>query len=667
MSRRSAQSWIWCGTVWAFGWLVLPGVWAQDPPPVEFELVPKTLVRSGPAVGSLAVSPDARWAVLGQDDGRVLVRDLIENQVLHGLNAHEGGVSAVKFAPSGEYFATAGRDGRIRLWHGDSGRLQATLTGHENWITCLAFSPDGRTLATGGYDRTVRLWSVDAGVESKLFADLPATVRTVAFSPDGSTLVSAGDDGVVRFWNLKTAAQETPLPEQAGGIRAVAFSPDGKKLLTVPVEEKIRIWDLETNQADKEFSAVAPDESDTTPQTAEYCPDNLAVIVTTRGGRARIWSVKTGQLLQSLDGHEDAACALAISADGKTLYTAGRDGKFQAWPALLPLEPPLYKLPIATGDVWALSLSPDGKTLAVAGRGGFVELWDPTTGQRQRLLEGFEGTVDCVEFSRDGKLLAAAGWRSKQFLAWSTETGEVVHNLTLENNIQTFALSPEGHSLAAGHVKHSSVHIYSLPEGKKVQEITGHNLPVYDVAFSPDGTKVASSSGEWTERKPGRVMLHGALDGSKLAQFDDHTHAVRSLTFTPDGSRLFSLSQDGVLKAYKVAGLRESVSLKNGLDARPVASTADGGRVAVGLQNGNINVWDLQRREIEHRLQGTDDLFALEFSRDGSLLFGADGNEFVQIWKLSQGENTLAQTLHSWLSRPAIAQRPRDTNPKETP
>ncbi len=392
----------------------------------------------------------------------------------------------------------------------------------------------------------------------------------------------------------------------------------------------------------------------------------MSVLIATRGGQVRIWSVASGQLLQILSGHEDVVTALALSAEGKTLYTASLDGKLLAWPAQLPLQSPLVKLPIPTGEVWALALSPEGKTLAVAGK-GFVELWDLTKGERQRVLEGFSGTVDCLDFSADGKLLAAAGWREETVVVWTVETGEILRRVTGSQKVSSIAISPDSSRLALGYKNAVEPEVFSLSDGKLEHVLAGHDLSQYSVVFSPDGTKIASASGEWTERKPGRVIVHDAVDGTKLAQFDNHTHAVRSLTFTPDGSKLCSLSQDGVLTLYEIDGLRESLTLKNGLDCRPIASSPDGREIAVGLQNGNINLWNLERREIERRLKGTDDVFSLEFSRDGSLLFAADGNEFVQIWQLSQGENTLAHTVQSWLTRPAIAESPKETKTQETP
>lgn len=651
----AAGFWILCGT-WGF-FLVTPARGQVDEPAaVEFELAPKTISRSARPIWSLAVSPEGKRLAAGNDAGQILLRNPITQETLHVLEGHEGVVSAVAFAPSGDRLASAGFDGKIRLWDRASGRLEFTLTGHTNWITCLEFSPDGTALASAGYDKSVRVWNAKTGVQTDQFDGHAATVRSLTFSPDGTTLVSADDKGVLDFWNQETGEHRNPLPEQDAGIQTVDFSPDGKRLLTVPYDGKIPIWDLSTNKSVKSFSTASPGQDDATPQAACFSSDGSSVLVSDRGGRARVWSMKTGKLLQILDGHEDAATALALSTDGKTLYTAGLDGKILAWPALLPLEPPLHKLPIPVGPVWDLAISPDGKTLAVGGKGGFVELWDLTTGRQRKSLNGFEATVDCLQFSQDGKLIAVAGWRSEKFLAWDITTGEIEHNLTLESNLRAFAISPDGKTLAVGYSKNSAIALHSLPEGTKQKELAGHDLPVYDLVFSPDGDRLASCSGEWTERKPGRVVIHDASDGEKLAQFDDHSHAVRSLDVAESGSRLYSISQDGVLKVYDMQGLRESRTFQNGLAARPLAISPAGKRVAVGLQNGNINLWNLETREIEHRFQGTDDLFAVEFSRDGSLLVAADGNEFVQIWKLSDDENSLARTVPSWI--PAIADKP---------
>lgn len=681
MGRRSvARVWLIGGTLWALGVFPFLSAAAQEPAPVELELAPKTLVRFGQPCWSLAVSPDGKWSAVGQEDGQILIRDTIDHKILHILKAHEGAVLAIAFHPSEQRFASAGQDGKIHLWDVASGQLQLTLAGHTNWITCLAFSPDGLMFASAAYDKTVRLWDPETGEALRLVANLHATMRSLAFSPDGETLAFAGDDGAIRFLDRKTGSQETLLSEQPGGLCTVAFSPDGKTFLTVPSEGKPQIWNLDTKQSLKELTGDGgntvpaspngmepPREADLSPQTAIFSPDGRAVLVATRGGQVRIWSPDTGQLLQTVSGHEDVVTALAMSSQSKTLYTTGLDGKFLVWPAQLPLQSSLYKLPIASGEVWALALSPDGKTLAVGGKNGLVELWDLATLQRQRKLEGFGGTVDCLDFSADGKLLAAAGWREKSAVVWHVESGEVARKVTGADRMNALAISPDGQQLAVGYKTAQGLEVFSLADGMSQRKLSGHDLSVYAIAFSPDGAKIASASGEWTERKPGRVMMHDVYDSTKLAQFDNHTHAVRSLVFTPDGSKLCSLSQDGILQIYEVEGLRESITLKNGLDSRPLASSPDGRRIAVGLQNGNINLWNLERREIERRLKGTDDLFSLQFSRDGSLMFAADGNEFVQIWQLSEGENTLAHTLKTSLDRPAIAESPQKTPPQETP
>ena len=398
-----------------------------------------------------------------------------------------------------------GFDGKIRLWHLPSGRLQFTLTGHTNWITSLTFSPDGSALASAGYDKTVRLWDVETGIQTAQWEGHAGTVRTLAFSPDGKTLASAGDDGTFGSGTSKPASIKNFARENHS-------HPSGGLLdRTAKISDRSRRGQNRDLGSENEksravvFHRLAPTNRTRNPQTAIFSPDGLSVLAGTRGGRVKIWSAANGKLIaKSSTGHDDLLTGLAVAADGKTLYTAGLDGTLQAWQAMLPLEPPLAKLPIPAGKVWSLSLSPDGNTLAVGGQGGFVELWDLTTGKRSRVLEGFDSTVDCLEYSPDGKLLAAASWRSKDVTIWNVETGEISLHLRRCRTISdAWPFRPTASSSRWATRRTPALDVFSLPDGKELRRLSDHGLPVYDVMFSPDGSKLASCSGQWTERNAG--------------------------------------------------------------------------------------------------------------------------------------------------------------------
>ncbi|MBI4568944.1 MAG: hypothetical protein HY719_11175 [Planctomycetes bacterium] len=80
--------------------------------------------------------------------------------------------------------------------------------------------------------------------------------------------------------------------------------------------------------------------------------------------------------------------------------------------------------------------------------------------------------------------------------------------------------------------------------GKETARLEGHTGWVFSVAFSPDGAKVASGSGDNT------VRLWDARTGKETARLEGHTGTVYSVAFSPDGSRLASGSDDKTVRLW---------------------------------------------------------------------------------------------------------------------
>jgi WD40 repeat protein len=520
--------------------------------------------RTEPSMTDLAFSPDGQQLaavsfVEGGGLGLVETWDLRTGLRLHRIEIHSGGVRAVVFRPDGSQLATACLDGTIRLWDARTGGTAGVLRGHTGEVFDVAYSPDGRRLVTGGRDQTVRIWESASGSPIHVLPGHESFVRAVAFNGDGTRIASASEDRTVRLWDAATGTTIGILRGHTRFVLDVAFSPDGRRVASASEDGTVKLWD-----------ATAPEPARTIP-------------------------------------HAQWVRHVAFFPDGSTLASACSDGSVRLWNGAdaHELGQPLR---MTASQVVGLAIRSDGTSLAASDRFAVIRLWDAATGRLLHDLRGHEKMTCGIAFRPDGRQLASTS-QDGTLRLWDTETGQSWVFFRAPSGVKTIAVvyRPDGRQLAVA-LTDSTVRILDATSGVEqlrldallpdVIESVGARIAAYDTAGR--WLAVCSNPGD---RVPGEVKVFDAATGRLGFTLRGHTSNVVAVAFSPDGSRIATASFDQTVKLWDAATGREAFTIrghKGGVLS--VAFSPDGRRIATGSIDNSARIWDATPLDvIEHR------------------------------------------------------------------
>lgn len=458
------------------------------------------------------VDPAANVVAAGLFDGRVYVWELNSGAELLGFDAHAagasdelGGVLAIAFRDGQNQLATSGADGAVRLWNLESGELVSEFLGHSGKVTSVDFSPDGNSVITAGLGATVRVWDLETGDEIPAFNRFPFHVNKAAFTPSGDGVVICSRDGTASVWPAFPRRGEFVLQGHTDEVVTLAFSPDDSMLLS--------------------GAGVWIDSVDTT---------------------AILWDTASGALRHTLTGHEQSVFSVDFLTD-KRAITGSRDHGIFVWDtehgkAIREIESiQHYK------SIRSLAFSPDGRYFLVEGseeegRGSTeLVLWSVENGMRIRRLHAAGSTHESgAAFSPDGAL-AAAGTGDGLWQVWKVDTGEMVLRSPMERAESTHVLcfTPNGRRLATAG-RQSPLRLWDVATGQLLRTFVTDGSGVEDVAFSPDGKRLASCNSTGV-----RVMDD---TGVPFAAFP---FPARKVEFSHDGLMLAAGGMDGTVRLWK--------------------------------------------------------------------------------------------------------------------
>jgi eukaryotic-like serine/threonine-protein kinase len=225
-------------------------------------------------------------------------------------------------------------------------------------------------------------------------------------------------------------------------------------------------------------------------------------------------------------------------------------------------------------------------------------------------------------------------WQKQTHLYLKTLYGHV-------GNVQAVAFSPDGQRILTGSGD-KTAKVWDVASGKELFTLKGHRDEINSVAFSRDGQWIVTGSKDNTAR-----VWEGA-NGRFHHRLDGQGYAIRAVAFSPDGQRILTGSGDRTAKVYEAASGSNLLTLRgHGGVVTSVAFSPDGQRILTGSADNTARVWEAASGHLMFRLDGhTDVVRSVAFSPDGHRIVTGSEDNTARVWEAATGSNLFTLRGH---------------------
>ncbi|KAK3694434.1 quinon protein alcohol dehydrogenase-like superfamily [Podospora appendiculata] len=365
--------------------------------------------------------------------------------------------------------------------------------------------------------------------------------------------------------------------------------------------------------------------------TAQFSPASSDRLATGSGDNtARIWDTNTGTPKFTLKGHTGWVLGVAWSPTAHLLATCSMDKTVRLW---VPEEGKPFGSDLKghMKEVLAMAWEPyhswrDGTArLASASKDGTCRIWTVNSGKTEHVLSGHKGSISCVRWGGTG--LIYTGSHDKSVRVWDAVKGTLVHQMTIHGHwVNHIALSTD-HALRTGYFDEKGVP--ATDEAKKAKAIER-----FERAAKIQG-KVAerfvSASDDFT-----MFLWDPTNNGTKpVARLLGHQKMVNHVAWSPDGTTIASAAWDNSTKLWNARDGKFMCSLRGHVG--PVyqcAWAADSRLLVTASKDCTLKVWNPRSSKLVMDLPGHEDqVYAVDWAPDGKMVASGGADKAVRTWR----------------------------------
>ncbi|KAG9158095.1 hypothetical protein Leryth_000251 [Lithospermum erythrorhizon] len=549
---------------------------------------------------------------------------------------YDGGAFALSSDGS---FLVCASDDVIKVVDTNNSVIKSTIEGDSERVTALALSPDDKFLFSASHSRQIRVWDLGTLKCLRSWKGHDGPVMRMACDASGGLLATAGSDSKVLVWDVDGGFCTHFFKGHSGIVSSIMFHPDPKKLLLFSGshDSTVRVWDL----------------------TRKKC-------------------------VATLEKHQTVVTSIALSEDGWTLLSAGRDKVVNLWNLhdyTCKVTIPTYE---AVESICTIgSESPFASYIASSAKGtkkldgssavyfitvgdrGIVRIWksdgalcvfeqkssDVTISTKEDAAK--RGFNSAVMLPSDQGLMCATA--DQQFFFYfpeddSKDSWSLVLKKRLvgyNGEITDMKFLGEDEEFLAVATSLEQVRVYDLATMSCSYVLTGHT----DGILCLDTGLSASSRGLLvTGSKDNTVRLWDSQSKICIGVGIGHMGDVSAVSFSKKHRNFFvSASSDRTLKVWSFDGLTEGsaeiLSLKakavvaaHDKDINSLAVAPNDSLVCSGSKDRTARIWKLPDLVSLVVLKGHKrGVYSVEFSPVDQCVITASGDKTVKIWAISDG------------------------------
>ena len=274
-------------------------------------------------------------------------------------------------------------------------------------------------------------------------------ITKVVYSPDGQRIITTSDDGKIKIWDTRSGFCMATFTEHSSKVTGCEFTKQGQIFFTSSLDGSVRAWDMIRYRNFRTFSGP------TRLSFSSVAVDPTGEIVCAGSWDSHdihVWSVQTGQLLDSLSGHEGPVSSLAFSDTGDIFVSGSWDRTARLWSIFGRIQ---RSEPIQLqADVVDVAFRPDSKQVAVATLDGQLTFWAVSEAVQEAALDGRRDisggrkvsdrrtaanadstkSFNCIAYNKDGTCIIAGG-RSKYICLYEVTSGTMLKKFTVSINL----------------------------------------------------------------------------------------------------------------------------------------------------------------------------------------------------------------------------------------